>query len=225
MASVSAPGPTLPPGPGQLVPRPTRVAEVLRVVLILALVATGAWNTTQPRERSLDDLVTALDAGQVTTLTIQRPHGDAVGAMYAEWTVDGGRLAWTTYQIDTSGPYDEGLEVLAAAERSPRDVDVRRVDALLPPSTPTWRIVLALVEWILLLVLLTGGTYPRLATRWAWFWLISAAWPAAVVFLLLEPTPLIGRGDVVRPRRRLTGGWAFLLATLLGPAVLSAVGT
>ncbi|GIG36963.1 hypothetical protein [Cellulomonas pakistanensis] len=45
------------------------------------------------------------------------------------------------------------------------------------------------------------------------------------MFLLLEPTPLVGRSEVARPARGLTGGWAFLLAAALGPSVLAAFGS
>jgi hypothetical protein len=82
---------------------------------------------------------------------------------------------------------------------------------------------------VLLSVAALGGTIavvagwpePRLATRWAWFWLIAYCWPAALVFLLLEPTPAWRRGPVRAPRRRLTGGWGFLLALLLGTPLIA----
>lgn len=67
------------------------------------------------------------------------------------------------------------------------------------------------------LFVLINGPEPRWATRWAWFWLIMS--PALVVTL---PLFLIGSGPQ-RPwdtptepiGRRLTGGWAFLIAALV----------
>lgn len=224
---MSTPLPTLPPHPGQVVPRATRAAEALRVVLVLLLLLNGARGATRPDERSPDELVTALEAGRVTTLTIERPAGPAAGDFRAEWASDDGD-AWTSYPVDSSAPgggTDEGRRILAAADRSPTPVDVRQVDELLPRSDPAWLVALAVSVMVLLVVLLTGGTYPRLATRWAWFWLMWSAWPFAVAFLVLEPTPLGSRGDVVRPARRLTGGWAYLLSLLIGPVVLAAVGS
>jgi hypothetical protein len=62
--------------------------------------------------------------------------------------------------------------------------------------------------------LLIGGPEPWRATRWAWFWLLGTGFPLGMVaFLLLSgPTPL---PPPRRPGRRLTGGWAFLLAFVL----------
>jgi hypothetical protein len=86
---------------------------------------------------------------------------------------------------------------------------------------PHWTSVATAVVGIAGLVLLIAGSQPRRATRWAWFWLMSAAPPVGfLAFLLL--------GGLLSPRppadlgRRLTGGWAFLLSILIS-AALSAV--
>lgn len=71
------------------------------------------------------------------------------------------------------------------------------------------------------IAVVAGWPEPRLATRWAWFWLIAYFWPAALVFLLLEPTPAWRREPVRAPRRRLTGGWGFLLALVLGSPLIA----
>lgn len=96
------------------------------------------------------------------------------------------------------------------------------------PGEPSATGALGVLD-VLLSVAALGGTIavvagwpePRLATRWAWFWLIAYFWPAALVFLLLEPTPAWRRGPVRAPRRRLTGGWGFLLALLLGTPLIA----
>lgn len=74
------------------------------------------------------------------------------------------------------------------------------------------------------LVLLVGGPQPRLATKWAWFWLLGVG-PLGVAFLLLEPVPVWLR-DALPARTRLTGGWAFLLMIAAGilASTLSGVG-
>ncbi len=82
-----------------------------------------------------------------------------------------------------------------------------------------WRVPGALPWAVFGLVLvafavLALGPVPWRATRWAWFWLM---WTpiASVGFLLLGgPTPGI---PASAGRRRLTGGWAFLLSLLLAP--------
>lgn len=63
-------------------------------------------------------------------------------------------------------------------------------------------------------ILLVSGPQPRLATKWAWFWLMGIG-PLGMAFLLLEPVPVWLR-DALPARQRLTGGWAFLITILVG---------
>ncbi|MBB2892973.1 hypothetical protein [Flexivirga oryzae] len=67
------------------------------------------------------------------------------------------------------------------------------------------------------LFVLINGPQPRWATRWGWFWLILN--PALVVTLplfLLASGPLRPTDHPEPPTgRRLTGGWAFLLAVIV----------
>lgn len=82
------------------------------------------------------------------------------------------------------------------------------------PSWVTWTAFgLGLATFCLLI----GGPEPWRATRWAWFWLLGSVFPLGMIaFLLLSgPTPLPPPRN---PRRRLTGGWAFLLALVLSNA-------
>lgn len=67
------------------------------------------------------------------------------------------------------------------------------------------------------LLLLIFGPQPRWATKWAWFWLAAAVPPLWLVFVLFEPVPLWIKYPLPPATSRLTGGWAFLLALLLGP--------
>lgn len=65
------------------------------------------------------------------------------------------------------------------------------------------------------LFMLMGGPQPWRATRWAWFWIILASPLFGAVAYAVLGGPLAA----VRPRdraRRLTGGWAFLIAMFLG---------
>lgn len=102
---------------------------------------------------------------------------------------------------------------------------------MLVQQTP-WSLVIGppsaggVVEWrpfglagLLALILLIVGPQPRLATKWAWFWLAGIGQPVWVLFLVLEPVPLWLKGPAVRSGSRLTGGWAFLLAIVLGLAM------
>ncbi len=65
-------------------------------------------------------------------------------------------------------------------------------------------------------LVLNGGPRPWRATRWAWAWLVLLVPPFGIAAYLAlgGPTGLFRPRD---PRRVwLTGGWAFLLALLLG---------
>lgn len=205
-----------------------RVGLVVRAVLVLLVALAALDAARQPVDRTADDLLRALDAGEVATLTIERPRYDAMGAFPVRWTGDG-RPGRATYAYDSSGGtgsldgvvdaddvvVDEGLGILAAAASSPRGVVVVEVEEMAPESTPAWRAVLGLGAVVGVVLLLVAGPRPRVATRWAWFWLIGAGWPISLAFLLVEPTPLWRRGAVPAPVRPLTGGWALLATVLL----------
>ena len=85
--------------------------------------------------------------------------------------------------------------------------------------------LLALGVLVALTASIISGPEPRLATRWAWFWLVAYVWPAAVVYLLLEPTAAWRREPATAPRRRLTGGWAFLIGALVGTPLTALLAT
>lgn len=72
------------------------------------------------------------------------------------------------------------------------------------------------------LFLLVAGPQPRLATKWAWFWLTLAVPPAWLAFVVLEPTRWGRRAPQRQAARRLTAGWALLLGIVLA-AVLAGI--
>lgn len=79
---------------------------------------------------------------------------------------------------------------------------------------PGWVATLGLVAWFGTFLLAGSGPEPWRATRWAWMWLTLLGGPIGCVAYLLLGGPL----GLVRPadlKRRLTGGWAFLLAMVL----------
>lgn len=66
-------------------------------------------------------------------------------------------------------------------------------------------------------LLLVGAREPWRATRWGWAWLVLLTPVGVPLFLLFG-----GLTGLLPPRpgtRRLTGGWAFLLATAIGSAL------
>ncbi|WP_431836476.1 hypothetical protein [Cellulomonas sp. Y8] len=222
MTSVLAPAATLPAG--DPVRPSSRVHLAVRLVLLAVLAAGAVQAALRPVDRTADELEAALAAGEVATMTIERPTVPTIGGVGVAWTGDG-RPGRATYRFDSISDQrvDEGRRLLAAAAASPRDVEVREVDELPSRSSPAWQLYLALAALVALPLTLVVGPEPRLATRWAWFWLAVHAWPVAIAYLALEPTPVWDRRGRTAPERRLTGGWAFLLGLLLGPALLRAL--
>lgn len=182
---------------------------VVRAVTAVAIVAGWVWVYQTPAERSVEDLHAALDTGTVTQVTVERPRSSGVvsGSFEVEWE-GRGRPGHAYYDYEPGALVDEGAEIIRAAERS--GVEVTVTEPLLTGTT--WNV--SGIGAFVALVLLVGGTAPRLATRWAWFWLWLSVPPAALVYVLVEPVPLWRRG-APPAGRMLTGGWAFLLATVL----------
>ena len=104
-------------------------------------------------------------------------------------------------------------------ERRPHWRDRSSEAELLGWTAPGWSSPVVFGVWIAVLMLIVGGAPPWRATRWAWFWLLVLAAPVGVVAFLLFGGPC----GLLRPapgrRPGLTGGWAFLLALLVGSAI------
>lgn len=71
--------------------------------------------------------------------------------------------------------------------------------------------------FVAVLFVLINGPQPRWATRWAWFWLIlnPALVITAALFLIVSGPVSPTREPVPQSGRRLTGGWAFLIAVVV----------
>lgn len=79
---------------------------------------------------------------------------------------------------------------------------------------PGWTALLGFATWFGTVLLAGNGPEPWRATKWAWIWLTLFGGPLGCTAYLLAGGPL----GLLRPRdldRRLTGGWAFLLAMAL----------
>ena len=81
------------------------------------------------------------------------------------------------------------------------------------PHRPHARVVLVVVG-VLWLLVLAAGPEPRHATRFAWFWLAFSP----LVLLAVPAYLVLGARGAQEGRRRLTGGWAFLLTLVLNGA-------
>lgn len=88
-------------------------------------------------------------------------------------------------------------------------------------QVPSWLLWFALAGAVGTLMVLVSGPEPRRATRWGWFWLITTVVGPPLFLVLAGPT-----SQLRSPRgthRRLTGGWAFLVALLFGSFLLSSL--
>lgn len=210
------------------VPQSGPLGLVLRALVAVALVLAWAGAQAEPAERPLYELYEDLDAGRVDTVTFERPEEvwtEGSGTFRVEWTGADGS-SWSTYTFavsaDPENPaIDEADIVESLAEQSPEPVQVVRHAGRLPSwSAPAWLVVASLVGGLGTILLIVGGPAPRLATRWAWFWLapVPLAW---LGFVLLEPGPAWRRRPspvVVYPLR---GGLAFVIGLVAVPIVHS----
>ena len=197
-----------------------RAALALRLLLAVGLLVSLVQSLTEPVERPLGDLLYGLQQGEVRTVTIARPEPGAGGdgTWEVRWTGGGlpGRASYETAAEDGFRVVDEGQLVLDAAERSPSPVDVT-VRYNFIDSGVTWPV--GAVVGLVALLWLVAGPQPRLATKWAWFWL---AWNTPLIwlaFVVLEPVPLGRNRPTPQRPHRLKGGWAVLLSINAGPHV------
>jgi hypothetical protein len=204
------------------------------ILVLVAVPLSGERSATWPELRAL------VAAGEVETVRVS-------GEMSGRWTGYSivevhWRHGWQRHraevvQVSGRGQRDEAE---AAADRDVQVIQAApssRLTALQPALQVTrdqrrssdgpllgWHVpsAVALPAFALFaagFVLLVAGPAPWRATRWAWFWLLLPPVGGIVFLVLSGPTP-----GVPRPRderRRLTGGWAFLLAIPLRAALES----
>jgi hypothetical protein len=210
-----------------------RLALVVGWVLLVAVAFVVG-----ERPSTLRDLEQAVAAGEVHEVRITRGLGaQETGVVPVQVHWRNGMLGYTTEVIEAR-PRNEaprrsergdataviGGDLGTRLQAAQPGLEVVRVA---PTSWSTtllgWQLpgsaglgVLALM--VATLMVLAGSPEPWRATRWAWFWLMLVAAPVGVpaYLLLAGPLPLVPAPRT--PARRLTGGWAFLLALVLSSA-------
>ena len=192
------------------------------LLLVLTTVAVGQ------RETPLAALEAAVAEGRVDSVVVlgeQVPAEQGYGAQVVRWR--DGLVRRTTEATVGATPLggttgvparQEDLGVLLA--RVDPDLRVRRSDqapassygVLLGWRVPTWLSLAAVTTFLLQLGCLVCVPRTWRATRWAWFWVTTVPVVGTALMLLLSGrTPGLPVPDA--GRRRLTGGWAFLLSS------------
>ena len=227
-------------------PAPQERAVLARLV---AWVLVGAWTAVllamvfgSARPAGLADLEARIATGDVSAVTVEGglDEGDR-GFATAKLRWRDGPFGYVTTVVEASpgenvpsATRDEASAVVRTdlGERLTADQPDLEIDhageltsstELLGHEVPGWVAATALVAWITTTGLLALLERPRRATRWGWFWLTLLAVPVGpLVFLLAGgPTSRTPAADHERARR-LTGGWAFLLALLVGTVLTGA---
>ncbi|RYC10567.1 hypothetical protein [Nocardioides zhouii] len=195
---------------------------------LLALVAAALLVTTGMRPATYGDLLADVASSKVSEVQVVGDEPPAKGdRVELRWSVWNGLLdQYAVVQVDDSRGYNAWDESVFVSAVDPRDtlrginsgITLTSGSSLDAPSTSVhgWRapgavVLLVLATWLGILLLLVGGPEPWRATRWAWAWFVLLAGPLGCVAYLLLGGPL----GVARPRaghRRLTGGWAFVVA-------------
>lgn len=88
-------------------------------------------------------------------------------------------------------------------------------------SAPDWVVFATFLVWLSTITYLIAAPRPWRATKWAWFWLLGILPPLGPLAFLAIGGPTRVLGPPAPGSRRLTGGWAFLIALVLGSVVLT----
>lgn len=213
--------------------RPGGSWQVLRWIALALLVLTLiAGPLVGEREGRLGELERAVRTGGTTQVLVESRD---LGPDGTPFEIDSGyvtyRLVWREgwqrrftevgREVGTGVTTSSSLpRITVPVEEMLRDLDPEVQVTFAEPRTawsmigkyqaPAGWAVLPLLAGLLWLNILISGPEPRLATRWAWFWL---AFSPAVV-LVAPAYLLLGAQGATPGAQRLTGGWALLISVL-----------
>lgn len=214
-----------------------RAGFAVRLLLLLLLLWGALMSSASfvPSTRTVEQFRGALMAGEIDRVSYRAlDSGELVALVWSEspltWHEVSGEVA------DSEAPYMIA-RLDADVDRAPVRPSVVEGSARAPDADnwifPDWPFRIpggpnlwwVAAAWIATFVAMLGFK-PRLANRWAWFWLFTVGQMGAFLFLILEPRPLwkgVGEG-VNRPDRTDGCSGCFYSILLSFVSVLVAVG-
>ena len=215
---------------------PARLDRIVAWVLLAGLVVTYVSAVLLgERHVEVSELRRAIASGEVTEVRISDDGitGIGYGPVSIRWEQHGITYVTDVTQASSDGearkvdrPPDEVVvgDVARALRTNGREVTATRTtESHHGTSTTLLGFEVSGAFFVVNLVitcatlLLVGAREPWRATRWAWAWLVLLTPIGVPLFLLFG-----GLTGLWRPRPgayRLTGGWAFLLASAVGSAL------
>lgn len=203
------------------------------LLVVVALMCVGAVLLGE-REVDVSDLRQAIGEGDVSEVLMSEQQSDGsigYGTVTIRWREHGIAYATTVTQASNERqarkvrrPADEVVvgDVVDALATHGREVRVTGPTSDHYSGTSTTIVGFRAPGWLALVglgvvcttLLLIGAIEPWRATRWGWAWFVLLTPVGVPLFLLFG-----GLTGLLPPRpgaRRLTGGWAFLLASAVG---------
>ncbi len=209
---------------------PWRVAGLAVRFVLLVTLLWGVFLTAlsmTPAQGWLADFQRDLRAGRVEAIVVRDGYAtpedrDTLIASSLIWTTDS--LVWRMAQDAWNAGYPIERFTTDLARASFDGRLIRKPRGGQSGFWPAWlgevphrygQVVQA--AWVMALVVMLFSR-PRLANRWAWFWLFTVGQIGAPLFVLLESRPIWSALDPVPPRvvRPVEGGTGCGLAILLG---------
>ncbi|WP_146104111.1 hypothetical protein [Nonomuraea solani] len=189
---------------------------MLLVPLFAGLVVAGAAHW--PSSGTLAEFREAVAAGEVDRVNYRAANGELMSLTWSE-----SPLGWHEVEsefADQGKPYTT-QRLMDDVHRPAVQPSVTQESNSGSNSFPDWPFEATAGWWITglwwLAFLAMFFSTPRLANRWAWFWLFTVGQIGVFFYLLLEPRPLWrGLGEGVPRAKRMDGtagcGFSLLLA-------------
>lgn len=198
--------------------------------LVVAMLLTGT------RPASLEELSSRVAAGDVTRVEVlggMSPTAQGSSLAEIRWhdgllprytevrQVSSGSDDVSTQSVDNRGVAVVGMNLVETLTAQTPDGELDIATGQYPSGTraylfdwnvPVWVTATAMVSGLAVLVMLITGQEPRLATRWAWFWVFVLLGLAGVLAYLLVG---VRRSGQPGEGSRLTGGWAFVIMLVI----------